>query len=379
VASTTELSEHQRGPALLIVDWLSSFGPHRPVFCLAGYAGTGKTHVVSVLFRLFREMQATMTVMAPTNKAVLTLRSRGVSASTVHKTLYEFKSGAFHPLTFLDGDLVVIEEGSMVPRHDSDAAAVHGKPILIVGDPMQHPPVGGQPGPLFGVPDAVLTEVTRQAEGNPIIELSRRIRMGEPWGYGKLLGVNEHGEEVGVVVSPLRTVISWDMLTGVDLVVCGTHKTRMALNHQIRMHKFGEAVGPLSPGDRVISNSTPKGFPAICKGSIGTVKGFVKLGVSYSVDIEMDTGEHYTVPFRFGDGKGVFGGKAAVTWWDYGNAVTSHRTQSTEADRVIVVHDWENKLSIPEIYTPITRAKKFVAVYTDYPTLRHGVPPQVPV
>ncbi len=53
-----------------------------------------------------------------------------------------------------------------------------GKPVLVLGDPAQLPPVRG--GGFFteADPDVMLTEVHRQAADNPIIQMSMLVREG---------------------------------------------------------------------------------------------------------------------------------------------------------------------------------------------------------
>ena len=53
-----------------------------------------------------------------------------------------------------------------------------GVPLLVLGDPAQLPPIQG--GGFFtdAEPDAMLTEVHRQAQDDPIVRLSMDIRAG---------------------------------------------------------------------------------------------------------------------------------------------------------------------------------------------------------
>ena len=53
------------------------------------------------------------------------------------------------------------------------------RPILVMGDPAQLPPVKGKSPFASEKPDAMLTEICRQAEGNPIIAMSKIIREGK--------------------------------------------------------------------------------------------------------------------------------------------------------------------------------------------------------
>ena len=54
-----------------------------------------------------------------------------------------------------------------------------GVPVLVLGDPAQLPPIQGGGYFTEAEPDAMLTEVHRQAFDNPIVRLSMDVRAGE--------------------------------------------------------------------------------------------------------------------------------------------------------------------------------------------------------
>ncbi len=64
--------------------------------------------------------------------------------------------------------LVVIDECSMVDADLGNDLLSFGVPVLVLGDPAQLPPLRG--GGFFteAEPDVMLTEVHRQAEGDPM-------------------------------------------------------------------------------------------------------------------------------------------------------------------------------------------------------------------
>ena len=66
-----------------------------------------------------------------------------------------------------------------------------GKPILVLGDPFQLPPVKGGGYFTESAPDVMLTEIHRQAADNPIIRLSQIVRSGgelQEGAYGETPG-----------------------------------------------------------------------------------------------------------------------------------------------------------------------------------------------
>ncbi len=72
-------------------------------------------------------------------------------------------------------DLIVIDEASMVDEKMEEALRSFGLPILAVGDHAQLPPIEGKSS-LLVKPHLRLEKIHRQAESSPIIRLSRVIR-----------------------------------------------------------------------------------------------------------------------------------------------------------------------------------------------------------
>ena len=187
----------------LLVDWFNRAGE---MFCLEGYAGTGKTTLISTwiewVLNTKRTIQIAMT--APTNKAVRQLYK---TAEYTHTNLIY---GTIHSLLGLkekkndDGEQVfekdwgveakidtvkvlVIDETSMLADELFELIYPYvekGLQIIFVGDPMQNPPIGKtdcipfspEMRREYGIEHFRMTKILRQAEGNPIIETSMHIR-----------------------------------------------------------------------------------------------------------------------------------------------------------------------------------------------------------
>lgn len=177
--------------------------PHA-VATLSGYAGVGKTTVVAHVVQALAAEGLSIVVLAPTHKALAVLSeklgdSSSVEAMTLHSALAlkvrELPDGqqevqdAGEPGSLRDFALAIVDEASMVSTGMfATALSKRGRcRILFVGDPAQLPPVDGNRGggtqelsPAFG--DQVplhwrLTEVVRQAKGNPIIRLATAARL----------------------------------------------------------------------------------------------------------------------------------------------------------------------------------------------------------
>lgn len=175
--------------------WFESTVPRESsFFALRGYAGVGKTWLIAHWLRLRCERQPgiRIVVVAPTNKAVDVLRKKCGDLPVIFRTLDSYlgfrirrdddwqmqKSRAEHKGDkSQDPDLVVCDESSMVKEEYHTELRHRRVPVLYVGDPAQLQPVGEDLSPAFKVQDQVeMTEVVRQQQGNPIIELATFLR-----------------------------------------------------------------------------------------------------------------------------------------------------------------------------------------------------------
>ena len=65
----------------------------RKVFLLCGYAGTGKTSLISALVRTMEQLERKTVLLAPTGRAAKVFSSySGKSAQTIHKCIYRQRS-----------------------------------------------------------------------------------------------------------------------------------------------------------------------------------------------------------------------------------------------------------------------------------------------
>lgn len=271
--------------------WLRD--PHAPqVFYLAGYAGTGKT----TLAKYFVENAGKWLFAAYTGKASHVLRQKGCGdASTIHSLIYtpigetkreEFKKvkrqitelermpspnqnelrrlNRFYewlldtnqptfglrfdsPLAKADVDGIVIDEVSMVDKEVGQDLESFDKPILVLGDPAQLPPVGTAGYFTKRDPDMMLTDVHRQARESGILRLATDIRNGNGWRHG--------------VYDDVAIVSDVDTLDEVDQVLVGTNKVRRQLNAQMRAVRGFKEDGP-ERDDRLVClrNNHPAGL-----------------------------------------------------------------------------------------------------------------------
>ncbi|MBR2200278.1 MAG: AAA family ATPase, partial [Bacteroidales bacterium] len=170
------------------------------IFVLRGYAGTGKTTLVAALVKVLASLNIRTVLMAPTGRAAKVLASySGMPAYTIHRTIYRQRSGygaafSIAPNLFKDA-FFIVDEASMISQSSGEMSAFGSGRLLddlvqyvfsgtdchlvLVGDAGQLPPVGSAFSPAldagelgcygFGVGEASLGEVVRQAEGSGIL------------------------------------------------------------------------------------------------------------------------------------------------------------------------------------------------------------------
>jgi ATP-dependent exoDNAse (exonuclease V) alpha subunit len=189
--------------------------PGRKAFVLRGYAGTGKTTVISALVQWLHQRQRKYTLMAPTGRAAKVMAGyAGVAASTIHKKIYRQTSGApSERLNFQrqpnrnEHMLYIVDEASMISDEKSFGESgllddlmgyVFEKStnrILLIGDTAQLPPVGQLLSPALDpellanryrarVDSVELRQVMRQAQQSGILvnatELREELRQETP-------------------------------------------------------------------------------------------------------------------------------------------------------------------------------------------------------
>lgn len=351
---------------------------------IAGYAGTGKSTLVQFIIDALELLQQDAVYIAYTGKASLVLRNKGCSNSmTAHRLLYHAKEKPdgtyeFKPKRHLEFNykIIVLDECSMLPQEMWDLLLSHKVHVIALGDPGQLPPVDGATS-ILDHPHVMLEEVVRQAQDNPIIRLSMDIRSGK-W--------IECGGPKACRVMP-KEQVSDKLLLGADQILCGKNVTRHCLNEQIRKIKFGGiySTKPMD-GDKVIclknewqtlgSNEEP-----LINGMLGQINNIsVCDGHLYKpemfADFNSDNGgfyEHLQMDYKIFTEKETtvnkdnwmkFPKHMRAYEFDYGYAITTHKAQGSEFDKVIVYDEWLGDADFHRrwLYTAVTRASKMLVV-----------------
>jgi exodeoxyribonuclease V len=180
------------------------------IFLLTGYAGTGKTSVISAVVKTLELLRMKSVLMAPTGRAAKVIGSyAGKPAFTIHKKIYRQKSskdgfGSFMLDRNISKDTwFIVDEASMISNISSDSSLFgSGKllddlieyvysgrecKLILVGDRAQLPPVGSVLSPAldpsalgeygFGLITAELRQVVRQSESSGVLMNATGVRL----------------------------------------------------------------------------------------------------------------------------------------------------------------------------------------------------------
>jgi hypothetical protein len=186
VVRESDLSSDQLEVYGQLVRWYANDTSSRQVIRIGGLAGTGKSTIVSVFAR--EHHADNIAFCSFTGKAANVLKTKLREADvrnpgfvgTIHRMMYTTKTepdgtARWERREFLDYDLIVVDEASMVNEGVFDDMLSYGIPIMAVGDHGQLAPIEGSFN-LMNDPDLKLEKIHRQAEGSPIIALASYIR-----------------------------------------------------------------------------------------------------------------------------------------------------------------------------------------------------------
>src|SRR5437868_274722 len=248
---------HQDAALRAASAWLKAARGRPSIFRLFGYAGTGKTTLAK---HLAESIDGKVLFAAFTGKAACVMRNKGCQgATTIHSLIYKARDSGQETPTFALWDdapaskakLIIIDECSMVDAELARDLMSFGVPLLVLGDPAQLPPIQGGGFFTSTKPDAMLTEVHRQARDNPIIRLSMDIRAGKPLAPGR------YGETQVVA----RAELDPKRVLDADQVLVGRNATRRAYNGRLRERRGYTDALPMT-GDKLVClrNNRRKGL-----------------------------------------------------------------------------------------------------------------------
>lgn len=362
---------------------------------ISGYAGTGKSTLVKFIINALDVDPEKVCYCAFTGKAAEVLRSKGnVPAMTLHRLLYDSipkaAGGFMHiPKKVLDYDVVVVDEVSMRPRELMRQLFRHNVFVICLGDPFQLPPVDKDTdNHLLDRPHMFLDEIMRQAQESEIIRLTMAIRAQQEIPY-------QQGKEIQVI--PKKS-LNTGMLLWADQVLVATNAQRHKINTQMRA-LMGRGPMP-EQGDKVIClrnywDDISTNDEALTNGTIGylknpyssvryapkVVKGLTRREYPIiGTDLIIDNEKHCFINLEI-DKEMLITGERCMDWRDeyilkkykmrygdiapkefaYGYAITRHKAQGSEWEKVLVLEEYFPNDPIEHarwLYTAATRASE---------------------
>lgn len=428
-------SETQSRAIAEIKDWFLNKTDGQQVFRLFGYAGTGKSTVLKLVLDSL-SLKHQMIVRAGdgepaeggvvtatfTGKAALVLRQKGTPARTIHSLIYSviesteaeikqqeeriealeaeqavstwdtidrdakiqaakntlsqmkkprFALNPLSPAKF--ADLIVLDEVSMVGDEMAKDLLSFGRPVLVLGDPGQLPPIHGEGAFTKQEPDVMLTEIHRQAAESAIIRLATAARTQQPIACGS------YSDSVAVL--PKGMILAEQMLKARQVIV-GKNATRRDLNNQLRRAAgFVNGALPTGPAEKIICLKNQNDIGLVNGGfvSLDNIKPDAKNDMAFSAEVTMlDLEEpgreggkkrrlriyagHFLDHFQFDPERGERDWKMRKSLVEvtYGWAITCHKAQGSQWENVVVWDDGLGQTPLDRarwLYTAITRAE----------------------
>ncbi len=205
------------------IDKLANFfADRRPysVFLLRGYAGTGKTQLITAVVKTVLEQGADCELLAPTGRAAKVLTAYTChQAYTIHRQIYQasaagIEEGGSYRIrrNGAGGTVFIVDESSMIGNESAEptpfgsgsllndllsyVSNTDGCSLIFAGDVAQLPPVGSEVSPALDarvmgdayglhIYECTLMEVVRQQEESAILSLATSLRQLLSEGVGE--------------------------------------------------------------------------------------------------------------------------------------------------------------------------------------------------
>jgi len=389
-----DLSDEQKIVYNFVLKWVDD--KTNKLLTFGGVAGSGKSTLTSLLAK---KINKSIAFAAFTGKAANVLRQK----LDENKVLYSY-CGTIHGLIYspiidkislrvigwrkrpkIDEELIFIDEASMLNDRMFFDLQRYGKKILAIGDHAQLPPIGSDIS-LMESPNLKLEETHRAAKGNPIISLSTMIRHEEDISDfvsadNRVRFLNRNSDELGEFAVNMYKEKETRLNS---VILCYFNKSRILYNTVIRKAlnlkeepEIGDVVICLKnvPLDKDIFN----GMRGFVESSTSLKNHIFNMNIDF-VDEKIKINEK-VFKYQFNeeqtmksplDAK-VFG--VNVKSWDklgllfdYGYALTVHKSQGSSFENVIVFVERSKYQSDDDfkrwLYTAVTRASKnLVLVY----------------
>ncbi len=198
----------------ILIDKLSVFintDDNQQMFVIKGYAGTGKTTIISALVNILPVLNKKSVLLAPTGRSAKVLSNySNKKAWTIHKKIYKIsqseglKTSLILQKNFHKDTIFIVDEASMIPSTASNNNSLFSNrnllndlieyvyqgencKLILIGDSAQLPPVGTDISPALdidflknsyniNIDSFELTDVVRQSQESGILANATEIR-----------------------------------------------------------------------------------------------------------------------------------------------------------------------------------------------------------
>ncbi|MGH3987111.1 MAG: ATP-dependent DNA helicase [Pseudonocardiaceae bacterium] len=389
----------QRAALDQIREWHEDGCPQQ-VYRQFGYAGTGKTSLARLIVAQLDLHN--VKYAAYTGKAAQVLRSKGCDdVSTIHSLIYQPSGGSHEKLNALQAelartqdeqrcteladeiraeiarlnqpfftlrdeseltgaDLLVLDEASMVNPSVGMDLESFGVPILVLGDPMQLPPVKGAGYFTNARPDNLLTEVQRSEADSPVTAIATAVRRGEA-----VPRIEESGR--------CNRMCQTDLLD-YDQIIVGRRVTRWQIIRTVRRLLGYNSALPV-PGDRIMvtCNSREAGVFNGQQFRVIEVSASPEVADALLLQVVDDEGRSRELPVWCKGFDGQAGedalaasgaGRGKIAACTFAQAVTCHKAQGSQWPWVLVIDEAGafRDMATRWLYTAVTRASDIVVV-----------------
>lgn len=375
------------------------------VSIVTGLPGTGKTTTMKQVVLNFQSIKGKGLLLCPYGRSVSRAKEAILEGGEVDKNLIQFKTvhsgigynngnAKYGPDNKLPFDYVIIDElgtiGEKIFHSILFAVDIEKTRIILSGDPNQLGSISkGKVLKDLIDSDVIkltkLTEVHRQAKNSGIIFNSIKILNGEkPVNVNPLTGENfsdcefievSNSRAAAMAIKrkvsvdiPIRKRV--DPLKDIQIIIpgkkgdCGTDKLNDSLKYILNKNESKQTFCDFKVGDKVINKKNRFDINLV-NGDIGYVSEVNKKNLKVKFDEGMG---------KLGDG---------IVEYNYDNigdlknsiALTVHSTIGCEFDYVVtsVLSDHYTIINRNNLFTAITRAKKFISVYYNSKGLNRAI------
>lgn len=273
-----KLNQQQEHALLVLEDFINNPSKYDNSVTLSGYAGTGKTSIISIFNKYLNSIGIEPVFSAPTHRAnavtkmnnpdsqVITLHSAFglspiVDLDSGNYDLKKLKTEQIRKPKIKPGQLLIIDEASMVSKglynFVEDFKKENNIQVIYIGDPAQLLPVSDNAiSPVFQnkATNVELTKVERTGD-NPILEETTNLRNGKSLSFTTKLvngfGVEymHDGEQPNQIIKDIVSSNEYKNNPFNFRILSATNAMIPTVNDMIRKQLYGDNPNQIEVGD----------------------------------------------------------------------------------------------------------------------------------